>query len=372
MTHNPHHAVLMLEDGTRFDGRSFGAAGEVAAEVVFNTSMTGYQEILTDPSYAGQIVTLTYPLIGNYGTTREDNQSACVQSAGLIVRELSGIESNFRSAQDLQDYMTAANIVGLEGIDTRELVLKLRTIGAMNGIISTTDFDSASLLKKVKAAPSMSGLDLAKTVTCKAAYHFEPQEGYPRREGPVRRVVAFDFGIKRNILEMLWAEGMDVTVVPAQATAAEVMAMEPDGIFCSNGPGDPAAVTYAISTLKELVGKKPTFGICLGHQLLGLALGAKTFKLKFGHRGANHPVRDEQTGRIEITSQNHGFCVDPASLPSDLEITHWNLNDKTVEGYRHRELPLFAVQYHPEASPGPHDSAYLFPRFKEMIEASKK
>ncbi len=372
MTQNTHHAVLMLEDGTRFDGRSFGATGEIAAEVVFNTSMTGYQEILTDPSYAGQIVTLTYPLIGNYGTTVEDDQSARVQSAGLIVRELSGIESNFRSVQDLQQYMAAAGIIGLEGIDTRELVLKLRTAGAMNGIISTEDADSASLLKKVKAAPRMTGLDLAKTVTCKATWHFEPKEAYGRREGPVRRVVAFDFGIKRNILELLWAEGLDVTVVPAQATAAEVMALEPDGIFCSNGPGDPAAVTYAISTLRELVGKRPMFGICLGHQLLGLALGAKTFKLKFGHRGANHPVRDELTGRIEITSQNHGFCVDPATLPESLEITHWNLNDKTVEGFRHRELPLFAVQYHPEASPGPHDSAYLFPRFREMIEGWQK
>ncbi|MEN6624883.1 MAG: glutamine-hydrolyzing carbamoyl-phosphate synthase small subunit [Candidatus Sumerlaeia bacterium] len=371
MTHNPHHAVLMLEDGTRFDGRSFGATGEIAAEVVFNTSMTGYQEILTDPSYAGQIVTLTYPLIGNYGTTIEDDQSGRVQTAALIVRELSGIESNFRATRELHDYMARQNIIGLEGIDTRELVLKLRTAGAMNGIISTGDFDSASLLTKVKAAPSMAGLDLAKAVTCKKAYHFEPQEGYPRREGAVHKVVAFDFGIKRNILEMLWAEGMDVTVVPAQTTAAEVMAMEPDGIFCSNGPGDPAAVTYAIGTLKELVGKRPMFGICLGHQLLGLALGAKTYKLKFGHRGANHPVRDELTGRIEITAQNHGFCVDPASLPAGLDITHWNLNDKTVEGYRHRELPLFAVQYHPEASPGPHDSAYLFPRFRELIEGWK-
>ena len=240
----------------------------------------------------------------------------------------------------------------------------------MNGVLSTEEFDSGKLEVLVKAAPSMAGLNLVKEVTCAKAYRFEPTESYPRREGETRRVVAFDFGVKRNILEMLVAEGFDVTVVPGHASAEEVMSHEPDGIFCSNGPGDPAAVTDAIATLKELAGVRPMFGICLGHQLLGLALGGKSYKLKFGHRGANHPVRDELTGRIEITSQNHGFCIEPESLPSDLEITHWNLNDNTLEGFRHKELPLFAVQYHPEASPGPHDSAYLFPRFRELIDSS--
>jgi carbamoyl-phosphate synthase small subunit len=362
----------MLEDGTRFDGCGFGATGEIAAEVVFNTAMTGYQEILTDPSYAGQIVTLTYPLIGNYGTTDEDDQSANIQSAALIIKELAGVHSNHRSQLELHRYLERAGVIGMEGIDTRELVLKTRTAGAMNGILSTEDFDGASLLAKVKAAPSMVGLDLAKGVTCAAAYHFEPKEHYPRREGKIDRVVAIDYGIKRNILELLHAEGFDVTVVPATATAEQIMRYQPDGIFASNGPGDPAAVTYAIATLRELLGKRPIFGICLGHQLLGLALGARTFKLKFGHRGANHPVRDELTGRIEITSQNHGFCVDPKTLPAGCELTHWNLNDNTLEGFRNREASLFCVQYHPEASPGPHDSAYLFPRFRELIESWKK
>jgi carbamoyl-phosphate synthase small subunit len=362
----------MLEDGARFDGHGFGAGGEIAAEVVFNTAMTGYQEILTDPSYAGQIVTLTYPLIGNYGTSDADEQSGAIQSAALIIKELAGVDSNFRSERQLHQYLERSGVIGLEGIDTRELVLKLRTAGAMNGVLSTTDFDSESLLAKVHAAPKMEGQDLVKGVTCDKTYRFEPKENYPRREGTVYRVVAIDYGVKRNILELLHAEGFDVTVVPATASAKEILDYRPDGIFASNGPGDPAAVTYAIGTLRELVGKRPMFGICLGHQLLGLALGAKTFKLKFGHRGANHPVRDEQTGRIEITSQNHGFCVDPETLPGDCAITHWNLNDNTLEGFRHKELPLFAVQYHPEASPGPHDSTYLFPRFREMVEGIQK
>jgi carbamoyl-phosphate synthase small subunit len=361
-------AVLMLADGTRFDGWSFGAQGEIAAEVVFNTSMTGYQEILTDPSYTGQIVTLTYPLIGNYGIASEDGQSAKIQSAALIVRELAGIDSNFRSRKSLHDYLAEAGVIGLEGIDTRELVLKLRSVGAMNGIISTTDFDSEWLLSKVQAAPDMTGLDLVKDVTCEKAYRFEPQERYPHAEGERYKVVALDFGVKRNILELLTAQGLDVTVMPATATPQEILAENPDGIFCSNGPGDPAAVTYAIDTLKEVAGQRPTFGICLGHQLLGLALGAKSFKLKFGHRGANHPVRDNTTGRIEITSQNHGFCVDPETLPASCEVTHVNLNDNTLEGFRHKQLPIFAVQYHPEAAPGPHDSAYLFPRFRDLIK----
>jgi carbamoyl-phosphate synthase small subunit len=369
MDESQPQAVLMLEDGTRFDGRAFGARGEIAAEVVFNTAMTGYQEILTDPSYAGQIVTLTYPLIGNYGTTGQDDQSERVCAAGLIVRELARIESNWRSTAHLAAYMERAGRIGLEGIDTRELVLRIRTEGAMNGIISTEDFDDDSLLAKVRRAPKMAGLDLVKDVTCAAPYRFEPRENYPTREGARRRrVVAIDYGVKRNILELLAAEDFEVHVVPATMSPKEILAMEPEGIFASNGPGDPAAVGYAIATLRELAGRRPTFGICLGHQLLALALGARTFKLKFGHRGANHPVRDELTGRIEITSQNHGFCVDPATLHASCEITHWNLNDNTLEGFRHKELPLFAVQYHPEASPGPHDSAYLFPRFREMME----
>ncbi|MCL5270890.1 MAG: glutamine-hydrolyzing carbamoyl-phosphate synthase small subunit [bacterium] len=371
MSEKRRPAVLMLKDGTRFDGAGIGAPGEVAAEVVFNTAMTGYQEILTDPSYAGQIVTLTYPLIGNYGTTVADDQSRRIQSAGLVIKELAGIRSNFRSDSHLHDYLAGAGVVGIDGIDTRELVLKLRVDGAMNGVLSTEDFDSDSLIAKVNAVPDMNGLDLVPRVTCPTPYRFEPRESYPVRGGETLRVVAMDFGVKRNILELLAAQNMDVTVVPAATPPADIMALEPDGIFASNGPGDPAAVTYAIATLRELAGRRPIFGICLGHQILSLALGARTFKLKFGHRGANHPVRDELTGRVEITSQNHGFCVDPASIPPDVEVTHWNLNDKTVEGFRHNELPLFAVQYHPEASPGPHDSAYLFPRFRELIEGWK-
>ncbi len=361
----------MLADGTRFDGRGFGAGGEVGGEVVFNTAMTGYQEILTDPSYSGQLVTLTYPLIGNYGSTPEDDQSPRIHSTALIIKELSGIESNHRSDKQLGDYLADAGVLGLDGIDTRELVLRLRTAGAMNGVISTADLDSASLLAKAQALPSMEGQDLVKGVTCARPTRFEPKENYGRREGKPFKVAALDFGIKRNILELLWREGFDPWVLPADASPREVLELEPDAIFCSNGPGDPAAVTYAIDSLRELVGKRPMFGICLGHQLLALALGAKTFKLKFGHRGANHPVRDEQTGRIEITSQNHGFCVDPNTLPPEAETTHLNLNDNTLEGFRHTHLPLFAVQYHPEASPGPHDSAYLFPRFREMVEGWK-
>lgn len=365
-------AVLMLEDGSRFDGYSIGARGEVTAEVVFNTAMTGYQEILTDPSYTGQMVTMTYPLIGNYGTSAEDAQSDGIKASGLIVKELAGRESNFRSQTCLEDYLQASGVIGLEGIDTRGLVLKLRSKGAMNGIFSTEDFDDASLLAKLAKAPSMEGLDLVSGVTCKEPYHFEPRESYPRVDGPTYKIACLDFGIKRNILELMAAQGFDITVMPASTSPEEIMALEPDGIFCSNGPGDPAAVTYAIDNLKALIGLRPIFGICLGHQLLSLALGAKTYKLKFGHRGANHPVRDESTGTIEITSQNHGFCVDPETLSDDMEITHWNLNDKTVEGFRHKRLPLFAVQYHPEAAPGPHDSLYLFPRFREMIADCKE
>jgi carbamoyl-phosphate synthase small subunit len=362
-------AVLYLKSGLRFDGFAFGAEGETAAEVVFNTSLTGYQEILTDPSYAGQIVTLTNPLIGNYGTRVMDEQANGPKAAGLIVRELASFASNFASEESLDQYLREHNVIGFEGIDTRGLVLHLRQSGAMNGVLSTVDFDSDSLAAKVGAAPNMEGLDLVKEVTVDRAYQFEPKEKYERRGGtkPLH-IVAIDCGIKRNILELMARENFNVTVVPAQTSAKEILAMKPDGVFCSNGPGDPAAVTYVIDTLRELVGRTPIFGICLGHQLLALALGAKTYKLKFGHRGGNHPVRDESTKRIEITAQNHGFCVDAATLPEGAEPTHWNLNDNTLEGFRHREKRLFCVQYHPEASPGPHDSVYLFPRFRELIE----
>jgi carbamoyl-phosphate synthase small subunit len=364
-------AVLYLESGLRFDGYAFGATDEVAAEVVFNTSMTGYQEILTDPSYAGQMVTLTNPLIGNYGARAMDEQARGPQAAALIVRELSAMDSNYASEEPLGDYLARAGVPGIEGIDTRGLVLHLRRDGAMNGILSSTDFDDDSLRARLAAAPKMKGRDLVKDVTIAAPYEFEPRENYAARaDGRRRRVVAIDYGVKRNILELLHAQGFHVTVVSAKATAAEVLALEPEGVFCSNGPGDPAAVTYAIETLRGLIGRVPIFGICLGHQLLALALGAKTYKLKFGHRGGNHPVRDEATGRIEITSQNHGFCVDAETMPEDLAPTHWNLNDGTLEGFRHRRHPLFCVQYHPEAAPGPHDSAALFGRFREMVEGA--
>lgn len=364
----------MLEDGVWFEGTAFGASGEVIGEVVFNTSMTGYQEILTDPSYCGQMVTMTYPLIGNYGTNDGDEESPRPQVTALIIKELSSVYSNWRSERSLDTYLRDAGIMGLTDIDTRALVLHIRNTGAMNGIISSTDLDLDSLRRKVAAAPSMKGLDLVPRVTCAASHEYNGmRRGQPTDGRPVYKIAAYDFGMKRNILDLMVAEGFQVTVVPATTTADDVLAMNPDGVFLSNGPGDPEAVTYGIEAVRGLVGKKPMFGICLGHQIMGLALGGKTYKLKFGHRGANHPVRDEATGHIEITSQNHGFCVDPESLDqSKVEITHWNLNDNTVEGLRHRELPAFSVQYHPEASPGPHDASYLFPRFRKMIEESKQ
>lgn len=365
-------AVLFLESGLRLDGFAFGASGEVTAEVVFNTSMCGYQEILTDPSYAGQMMTFTNPLIGNYGVRDLDQQSPRPHVRGVIVRENSRIASNHGSEEELQHYLERHGIPGITGIDTRALVLHLRDIGTVNGILSTEDFDDDSLRAKVEAAPSMEGQDLVKSVTTSEAYTFEPQEDYAARiDLPRKKVVALDFGIKRNILELLAAENLEVTVVPAKTSASEVLAMKPDGIFLSNGPGDPAPVDYAIETIRELIGKAPIFGICLGHQLMALALGAKTYKLKFGHRGGNHPVRDESTKKIEITAQNHGFCVDAETLPEDTEITHWNLNDETLEGFRHRTHPLFCVQYHPESSPGPLDSRYLFPRFRDLIDGKR-
>jgi carbamoyl-phosphate synthase small subunit len=365
-------AKLALEDGTVYTGTGFGADGEKLGEVVFNTSMTGYQEVLTDPSYTGQIVTMTYPLIGNYGTTAEDQESHAVQVEGFVVRELARHPSNFRSHRDLDTYLKASNVTGIEGIDTRALVRRLRVRGSMSGILSTLDLDDASLVARARKFPGMVGRDLVREVVPDRAFEWKQgfgafQEQILPAQPPEKHVVALDYGMKWNILRCLTRVGCKVTVVPGTASADEVLAYKPDGIFLSNGPGDPAAVGYAIDTVKGLLGKKPIFGICLGHQLLGLALGAKTFKLKFGHRGANQPVFNEATGRVEITTQNHGFAVDPATLPADVKPTHINLNDRTLEGMRHTKLPMFSVQYHPEAAAGPHDSSYLFEEFRNLM-----
>ncbi len=370
-------AVLLLEDGTVFEGASFGAKGLKCGEVVFNTSMTGYQEILTDPSYHEQIITMTYPLIGNYGTNRADWESRKVFAAGFIVKENCHYPSNWRSAESLSDYLVANNIVGLEGIDTRALVKHIRTKGAMRGIICSTEFSINNLKKKLDRYPGLVGRDIVKNVTVKKPYYWDKgvidvlsnAECRPEKKF---KVVAFDYGIKRNILRLLRSHGCDVYVVPAATSAKAVLARKPDGVFLSNGPGDPAPVSYAIETIRQLLGKVPIFGICLGHQLLALALGAKTYKLKFGHRGANHPVKNLKTGKIEITSQNHGFCVDMDSLAAkDVELTHLNLNDNTNEGIRCDRMNAFSVQYHPEASPGPHDSNYLFERFVTLMSADQ-
>jgi len=371
---------LALEDGLVFVGTAFGAEGTAAGEVVFNTSMTGYQEVLTDPSYAGQIVTMTYPLIGNCGVNREDVEShdRKVQVRGFVVRELSRRASNFRSEGSLDEYLSAAGVIGLTGVDTRALTRHIRTAGAMNGVISTEILDDADLVERAAAIPPMLGMDLVKAVTPTEAYDWTQGYNSPfsqgRREhgGRVFNVVAVDCGAKMNILRNLVESGCKVTVVPATSTADDILARKPDGVFVSNGPGDPAAVTYAAETLKRLIGKAPIFGICLGHQLLGLALGGKTFKLKFGHRGANHPVRNEATGKVEITSQNHGFAVDGDSLRAvGAAVTHVNLNDRTVEGFTHTDKALFSVQYHPEASPGPHDATYLFDCFRDMMATGR-
>ncbi len=371
-------AKLVLENGIVFNGSAFGAEGEVTGEVVFNTGMTGYQEVLTDPSYCGQIVTMTYPLIGNYGVAQADSESTHPQVSGFIVREYSAYPSNFRSTQPLGDWLREHGIVAIQGVDTRMLTRIIRDVGAMRGIISTTGADDAALLRRVLASPKMAGLDLTRRVTCAKPYTWDAIDETPFRlvphqssnggGGAQHHVVVYDFGVKRNILRRLRAYGCRLTVVPSDFPAAEILRMNPDGIFLSNGPGDPEAVTYAIENIRQLVGKKPIFGICLGHQLLALALGGKTFKLKFGHRGGNHPVKNLIRNEIEITAQNHGFAVDPDSLPaSSVEITHVNLNDQTNEGFRHRSLPLFCVQYHPEAGPGPHDSDYLFAEFVAMM-----
>ncbi|MDP2920974.1 MAG: glutamine-hydrolyzing carbamoyl-phosphate synthase small subunit [Candidatus Omnitrophota bacterium] len=368
-------AIIVLEDGTIFEGISFGASGERVGEVVFNTSMTGYQEIMTDPSYKGQIVTMTYPLIGNYGVNKEDVESSGPRIEGFIVKERSKITSNWQSEKGLDEYLKENNIIGIEGIDTRSLTLHIRTKGAMKGVISTIDLDPKSLVKKAKESPGLIGRDLVREVTCKKAYKAETALGGSCKKPKTwkKKVIAMDFGIKYNILRCLIEAGCDVTVVPASAKAKDILAEDPDGIFLSNGPGDPEGVPYAIKEIQKLLGKKPVFGICLGQQLLGLALGGRTFKLKFGHRGANHPVKDLKTGKIEITAQNHGFCVDINSLnKDDIEITHINLNDNTLEGIAHKKMPVFSVQYHPESSPGPHDSRYLFKRFMDLMEQHAK
>ncbi len=374
-------ARLALENGTVFTGEAFGAEAEVTGEVVFNTSITGYQEILTDPSYAGQIVTMTYPLIGNYGINPDDVESARPQVAGFIVKEYFDFYSNFRATQSLGAWLADHHVIGIQGIDTRMLTKIIRTTGAMRGVISTTEDDDETLVRKARRSPEMAGLDLATKVTTTSPYDWDAVDRTPfalvpavksRTNGKRWNVVVCDYGVKQNILRRLTSYGCKLTVVPSQYTAEQILSMNPDGIFLSNGPGDPAAVRYAIENIKKLVGRKPIFGICLGHQLLAHAFGGKTYKLKFGHRGANHPVKNLLNNEIEITSQNHGFAVDPASLDAaKIEITHVNLNDGTNEGFRHRELPVFSVQYHPEASPGPHDSDYLFARFIEMMEQER-
>jgi carbamoyl-phosphate synthase small subunit len=403
-------AVLLLEDGTCFEGKAFGARGRRCGEVVFNTSMSGYQEILTDPSYHEQIVTMTYPLIGNYGTNPEDWESRRLFVAGFVVKENCPYPSNWRSAGLLDEYLAQSGVVGIEGIDTRQLVRHIRTQGAMRGILSSTETDRHKLAEQLQEYPGLVGRDIVKDVTVDKPYEWTesvidvsrawvPERGSsrlgspssPRAEGGLgaapagkaaarpgcasgstHKVVAFDFGIKQNILRLLVAHGCAVTVVPAQTAADEVLARQPDGVFLSNGPGDPAAVTCAIETVRALLGKVPIFGICLGHQILGLALGGTTYKLKFGHRGANHPVQNLDTGKIEITSQNHGFCVDLDSLAGkDVELTHMNLNDHTLEGLRCAKRAAFSVQYHPEASPGPHDSRYLFENFIRLMAGGR-
>jgi carbamoyl-phosphate synthase small subunit len=372
-------AILALEDGTWFKGLAVGAEGEARGEVVFNTSMTGYQEVLTDPSYSGQIVTMTCPEIGNYGVSAEDVESRAPQVAGFIVREQSAIASNWRSDGTLRDYLARHGIVAISDIDTRALTRKLRSGGVLRGVIATGDGLSAdALVDQARSLPTMEGSDLVRDVTCPAPFDWPEEDPDEFGIEPARRaargtarvrIAAYDFGMKWNILRRLSAYGCDVRVYPATTPAAALLATKPDGVFLSNGPGDPSVLEYAIGNAKTLVDSGiPTFGICLGHQILGLAMGGQTFKLKFGHRGANHPVKKLDTGKVEITSQNHGFAVDPKSLPDDVVVTHINLYDGTVEGLRHRAQPVFCVQYHPEASPGPHDADYLFDDFLKLIE----
>jgi carbamoyl-phosphate synthase small subunit len=371
-------ATLALENGTWFEGDAAGAAGEAAGEVVFNTSMTGYQEILTDPSYAGQIVTMTTPEIGNYGIAPEDAESRAPQVAGFVIREESPVASNWRSSSSLRDYLVHHGVVAISGVDTRALTRMLRSAGVMRGIIATGDADPAQLVRRAAEVPSMEGADLVRGVTCEAPFDWTPPPGDEFAPAPERRaqrrlkIAAYDFGMKWNILRRFTAHGCDVRVYPATTPASELLASAPDGVFLSNGPGDPAALDYAIDNARQLIDADvPVFGICLGHQILSLALGGSTYKLKFGHRGANHPVKDLESGKVEITSQNHGFAVDPRSLPDGVRVTHLNLYDGTVEGLRHESKPVFCVQYHPEAAPGPHDADYLFRQFLDEMEDRK-
>ena len=377
-------ALLAVEDGRTYPCRSFTGPGEASGEVVFNTAMSGYQEVLTDPSYRGQMVTMTYPLVGNYGVNPEDIESDRIQVSAFLIREYQPFYSNFRATASLADYLAAQKVMGFEALDTRALTRHIRTAGAMRALISTRDLDPESLVARAKGIPAMAGLDLASGVTTRTPYYWE--DGKPvaisaqsalakniwRRRRTKYAVAAFDFGIKYNILRSLESVGCEIVVVPASTGPDVIRAMAPDGIFLSNGPGDPEPLRYAIETIKSLLDYRPIFGICLGIQLLGLSLGGKTYKLKFGHRGVNQPVKNLLTGRVEITSQNHGFAVDINSLSeTDIEITHINLNDNTLEGFRHRKLPIFTVQYHPEASPGPHDAKYLFDDFVKMMEKRK-
>lgn len=367
-------ALIALEDGRTFTGRSFTGPGEAVGEIVFNTGMTGYQEILTDPSYKGQIVTMTYPLIGNYGVNEEDMESATIHPGAFLVKEYNAVPSNYRSQGTLADFLRDNQILGVEGIDTRALTKHIRQKGALKGIVSTIDLDPSSLVHKAQSWTGLVGQDMVSAVTCSAPYGWAANKPTPgsnfSNTGPgVFKVVTIDFGLKYNQLRLLSERGCQIQVVPAHTSAQDILAMNPDGIFLSNGPGDPAAIPGVVETIRALLGKKPIFGICLGHQIMGLAYGGTTYKLKFGHRGSNQPVKDLITGKVEITAQNHGFCVDINSIdPAEVELTHINLNDNSVEGMSHKRYPAFSVQYHPENAPGPHDSLYLFDRFVEMMK----
>ena len=376
--------ILALEDGRYFEGESFGATGSCVGEICFNTSMTGYQEVLTDPSYRGQIVAMTYPLIGNYGINSLDDESRSPHVRGFVIEELTDVPSNWRSEMSLDEYLRKWNIPGAKGIDTRALTRHLRTRGAMKACLTTEEISPEEATQTAIKGEGVIGMDYVREVSTPEIYEWDPDHELSKpwtlangngREvplPPVRfHIAAYDYGIKRNILRLLRQRGFRVTVVPADTPAEKVLALNPDGIFLSNGPGDPSALTYAHSAVRNLMGRKPIFGICLGHQVLGFAYGGSTFKLKFGHRGANQPVKDLHSGRVAITAQNHGFAVDPKTLPPEVELTHINLNDGTVEGMRHRELPIFSVQYHPEAAPGPHDASYFFQQFADLIEKSK-
>ena len=376
-------ALVALEDGRIFEGESFGARGTEVGEICFNTSMTGYQEVLTDPSYRGQIVAMTYPLIGNYGTNATDQESTRPHVRGFVIEELSQLPSNWRAEESLDDYLRRWKVAGVQGIDTRALTRHLRTRGALKACLTTEKMSPEEAVTKAIEGKGVIGMDYVREVTTPTIFQWDPTDELSRqwslaaadespRLPPIRhRIVAFDYGMKRNILRSLRQRGFGVTVVPATTTAEQVLALNPDGIFLSNGPGDPEALPYAHQTVQSLIGQKPIFGICLGHQVLGFAFGGRTFKLKFGHRGGNLPVKDLRSGQVAITSQNHGFAVDPDSLSPEIEVTHVNLNDNTVEGMRHKTLPVFSVQYHPEAAPGPHDAEYFFEQFAELIENEK-